>query len=291
MSSPEEGWQEKVSAWAHSRDDIKALVQIGSRVQKGAVADAWSDYDYHLITTRPAAYRSGAFARELGVCWAYGAESTFGNVVKATGVYEGGLEADFVVLRHAEVLVAMAALSWPSTEVLWPRALASGIRSLRVVAGHGWKVIKGGANWENRYARVAPCTPLMTAAEFEALCGEFWVQLVWAAKKAQRGEWIACRRAFHRGLVERCLRICQEEATLNGRRAFAEGRRAEQWLVPGQFRALGIGTGPEGPALRASLAHIADDFARASGAVAAANNWPVGNYREVRAWLGAVAGG
>jgi hypothetical protein len=291
MSGPEEGWPERVSAWAHSREDIKALVQIGSRVQPGVVADAWSDYDYHLITTRPARYRSGAFVKELGACWAHGSESTFGNVVKATGVYEGGLEADFVVLRHIEVLVAMAALAWPSTEPLWPRPLASGIRSLRVVVAPGWKVIKGGPSWEKRYARVTPCTPRMTAAEFEALCGEFWVQLVWAAKKAQRGEWIACRRTYHRSLVERCLRICQEEAILSGRRAFAEGRRAEQWLVPGQFRALEAGTGPEGSALKASLLQIAEDFARSSKAVAGSNGWPVGDYGEVRTWLGKLACG
>jgi hypothetical protein len=211
-------------------------------------------------------------------------------VVKATGVFEGALEADFVVLRHVDVLIAMAALRWPSTEALWPRVLASGIRSLRVVAAPGWKVVKGGAVWEKRYKRITPFSAAMTAAEFETLCGEFWAQVVWAAKKAQRGEVIASRRAFHRGLVERCLRMCQEEATLSGRRAYPEGRRAEQWLVPGQFRAVGVGNGADGPALAAALVQIAEDFGRASSTVAGARGWPLKDYSEVRGWLGSLTG-
>ena len=53
-----------IAAWAENRPDIAALVQIGSRVQP-AGADQWSDFDYQLITTRPAAYRDPAPGRGL----------------------------------------------------------------------------------------------------------------------------------------------------------------------------------------------------------------------------------
>ena len=66
MSGEAQGWDEAVSAWARSRPDIQALVQIGSRVQEGSAVDAWSDYDYHLVTSRPGDYRDGRFTAELG---------------------------------------------------------------------------------------------------------------------------------------------------------------------------------------------------------------------------------
>src|SRR5271166_6519545 len=89
-----------LSAWARAQPDIRALVQIGSRAQKAAAADPWSDYDYQLITTRPGRYRDGSFCQALGPCWAYGTHVAFGDSVKVTAVYDGALEADFVVLRH-----------------------------------------------------------------------------------------------------------------------------------------------------------------------------------------------
>ena len=144
MSSLDDGWDSTVSAWAHAQSDIQALVQIGSRVQKGAAADRWSDYDYHLVTSSPRRYRDGSFSRGLGTCWACGSQVAFGNAVKVTAVYAGALEADFVILSHWEVRVAALALALPGTAPFWPGALSAGVASLRVVAAPGWKVIKGG---------------------------------------------------------------------------------------------------------------------------------------------------
>jgi Streptomycin adenylyltransferase len=290
MSGADDRWAATVSEWAHAQADIKALVQIGSRVQPGAQVDAWSDFDYHLITSRPEKYRDGSFTRQLGSCWAVGTEAAFGNVVKLTAVFEGALEADFVVLRHAEVLIACAALRWPVTHSLWPAALRAGIGSLRRVAGDGWKVLKGGDPWTERYARVAPIRFALTLGEFERLCGQFWVQLVWAAKKAERGEWIASQRTVHRYLIEDCLRLCEEEARLEGRPVFPLGRRAEAWFNPQQLRSWGEGTRPDRKSLFAVLTQVSGDFARSSRVVAAQNGWASPDYREVREWLAVRAG-
>ena len=80
MSVIEDGWDRAVSSWVNSQEDIKALVQIGSRVQKGATADVWSDYDYQIITSAPSEYADGSFTRALGNCWASGSQTSFGNV-------------------------------------------------------------------------------------------------------------------------------------------------------------------------------------------------------------------
>jgi hypothetical protein len=288
MSSPEEGWDASVSAWANARADIRALVQFGSRVRDDGTADRWSDYDYHIITSDPRKYGDGSFARDLGPCWASATRVSFGNVVRVTAIYEGALEADFVVLSHVEMLVVALALRWPSTARFWPRPLAGGVSSLKIAAAPGWKVIKGGAAWEKRYARITPSEASMTEANFERVCGEFWVELVWTAKKVARGEFRAAQRAIHEHLIENGLRVFREGALMDGRTAYFVGRRAESWFTPEQLSATKEGTRPEAAALWAALAQIKDEFAASSNRLAKLKNWRVREYPEVSAWLAAL---
>lgn len=285
MSVGDDAWAAGVSAWAERRPDVQALVQIGSRVQAGAVVDEWSDHDYHLVTSSPESFTDGMFARELGPCWAVGTQVAFGNAVKVTAVYEGALEADFVIVRQAEFLVALLAMRWPGTQGLWPRPLREGVASLRIVVGPGWRVIKGGEAWERRYARIAPLQVPLSEREFERLCGEFWTQLVWAAKKAARGEYRASRRGLHLHLVENCLRLLQEEALLGGRRSYPLGRRAEQWLTPAQLLGTDFRDGADRESLFKALGQVADTFEKTSAAVAAGRGWSPSQPAAVRAWL------
>jgi hypothetical protein len=279
------GWDAAVSSWAAAQLDISALVQIGSRVQPGATADEWSDYDYHLITTRPDRYRDGSFARGLGPCWACGAQTAFGNATKVSAVFDGALEVDFVVLRRLDIVILSAAMRWPATGRLWPSILRKGVESFRIVAAPGWKVIKGGALWERRYSRIAPFRAPLSRREFDGLCGEFWTQLVWAAKKAARGEFRASQRALHMHLLENSLRMMQEEALMGGRKAYPFGRRAEGWLTEEERRATQFQSGPDRASLAAALERVAGIFSEASAAVAAGNGWEVERHPEIRAWL------
>jgi hypothetical protein len=285
MSERDEAWVANVSAWASAQADIKALVQIGSRVKNDGTADKWSDFDYQLITTNPARYKSGEFARELGKCWAIGLEHTFGDVTKVTAVFDGALEADFIILRHSDLVIATTALGWPRAKVLWPRPLRIGISRLRGAAGTGWKIIKGGAAWEKRYSRLTPCEFPMTEEEFAALCGEFWVQAVWAAKRAMRGELIASQRTIHRYVIEGCLRMFEEEVILAGGKAYPRGRRAEIWLTESQERVANAGTTPERESLLETLSHLSREFSRSSEAVGRQRGWPDVDRTEVRGWI------
>jgi hypothetical protein len=285
MSGGDEGWDSTLSNWANARSDIRALVQIGSRVQAGSGADSWSDYDYQLITTRPGDYRDGSFAEGLGTCWAYGSRMVFGNSLKVTAVFEVALEADFVILRHVEVLIAVTALKWPQTARLWPRALVRGVADLRGVVGSGWRMIKGGPVWEGRYARISYLGNPLTEEEFKQWCGEFWSQLVWVAKKVGRGEYRAAQRGIHEHLLENTLRMLEQEALLGGLKAFPRGRRSETWLTSEQLVATDVSTRPERAALAAALFQVSDAFSKSSAAVAVKRGWPNRDFSAVRAWL------
>jgi hypothetical protein len=285
MSSPVDAWDSALTSWANSRGDIKALVQIGSRVQKGSSPDAWSDFDYQLITSRPGDYRDGSFAEGIGRCWSYGTRMAFGNALKVTAVYEGAVEADFVILKHFEVMIAVTALRWPQSAHLWPRPLVRGVADLRGVVGSGWRMIKGGPLWEGRYSRVTFASTPVTHEEYSAWCGEYWSQLVWIAKKVKRGEYRAAQRGIHEHLLENTLRMLEQEALLDGLKAFPRGRRAELWLTPDQMRATDVSTRPESAVLVSALTQVCDAFEKSAAAVAAKRGWKLRDSAPTRAWL------
>ena len=288
MSGAPDDWASAVASWAMGRPDIRALVQIGSRVQEGARADQWSDYDYHLVTTSPGTYRDGTFARQIAPCWATGVQVAFGDAVKVSAVYEGALEADFVILSDWEVRVVTAAIMWPGTRGLWPGPLRRGVDSFRIVAAPGWRVIKGGPGWEARYRRVAPLRSELGEEQFQALCGEFWTQLVWAATKAARGEYRASQRSLHVHLLENCMRILQEDALIAGRTAYPLSRRAEAWLTPAQALGTGFASAPDAESLFGALESLSAAFADAAASVALARGWGVEDPSRVRSWLVAL---
>ena len=147
---------------------------------------------------------------------------------------------------------------------------------------------KGRARWERRYSRVKPQRSVLTQAQHEELCGEFWTQLIWAAKKAQRGELRASQRALHLYLVENTLRMLQEQAVLQGRKARPLGRRAEGWLTAEQLEGTEIESAPSAPVLLAALDRIAETFASSSAAVAALRGWQARRPDAVLAWLSSI---
>lgn len=285
----EHEWEEALSRWAHARSDIKALVQIGSRVQLTGLVDAWSDFDYQLITSRPARYLDGAFAQKICSCWAVGANRAFGNVTKISAVYDNSLEVDFVILKHWEVRIAITALRLARTERWWPPTLRKGTEDLRRVAGLGWKVLKGGRAWEERYGRIKPFRAPFGRDTFEKLCGEFWSQMVWARKKAERGEYFAAQRAFHEVLFENTLRLLEEEVVLEGRPAKPLGRRAEEWLSPPRLKAARISVSPDRDSLLTALDRVASLFGDVSESIAGRKGWELHTFMEIRTWMEAQA--
>lgn len=290
MSDAGAGWEALLADWARRRPDVVALVQIGSRVQPEGSVDPYSDYDYHLIVRDVKAFRDGSFAREIAPLWTCGAHMAFGSALKVTAVFEGALEADFVVLDALDLRIAFAAMRYPASRFLWPPILRRGIEQLRIIAAPGWKVIKGGEPWKRRYERVGPPSdnPLLKGLDFERfeqMDGNFWAQAVWAAKKALRGEYLACQRGVHEHLVEACLRIMQEEARLAGRPSRPLGRRAETWLTASQIEALSRGTKPEPVRLAEAILGCAEAYARSAQSVAAARGWKIRPNADVRAWL------
>ncbi len=291
MAAADEGLA-RVAAWAAARDDVAALVQIGSRVQAGGAADAWSDYDFQLVTRAPRAYDDPSAAAGLGDCWAVSSQPAFGGVRKLTVVLAGAVEADFAILPLLPVRVAFAALRFPALAGAWPAPLRAGVRDLRIVAAPGWRVVKGGPAWERRYARLGPAVPwpVPTAADLAAHVAAFDAGLVWVVKKLRRGEGRAAQREFHRTLLERTWILLEHEARARGTAARPEARRAESWLPAALRDATGFATSPDPAVLAPAVLRTLTVFDEAAARLGAARG-----SAPLRAWaraqLAEAAGG
>lgn len=277
----------RLAAWATTRPDLVALVQIGSRVQPGAEADAWSDYDFQLITSQPGAYRHAAAFAGLGEAWVFAVQPVFGGADKVTLIGPDAVEMDFVLLPAARLRIAFAALRFPGLSALWPAPLRVGVRDLRIVACPGWRVLKGGAAWEHRYARLGAAVPWppLREEDFHARVAAFWAAAVWTAKKTLRGEYRAAQRELHRTLAEHLFALLEEEARAAGVRARPEARRAETWLAPERLRETALVSAPERTALATSLRAMAAHFDATADRLAASQGWSVPDHAAARAWV------
>lgn len=290
MTAPE--FEARVVAWARRQPGLEALVQIGSRVQPGAVVDEWSDWDYQVVLRRTGRYLNRDWPGEIAPCWNAHFERTERGVVKLSAVYAEGREVDFVLLTAWQIKLVCLAMRHPGWAAWFPPVLRAGIHNLRLIARPGHRVVLGGAAWERRYAALTADWPRaeFTAGDFDRHVAAFWRHAVWVAKKILRGEVRAAWRWQHVELREHLFALLAEEARLAGQTPRPEARQAEQWLDPTRLQQTGIGSGPDQQLLaRALLAEIAL-FREVSDQVAGRHNFTRPDCTAVEQWLRAQLG-
>lgn len=280
-------FEARVVVWARTLPDLEALVQIGSRVQPGAVVDAWSDWDYQLIVRQPSRYYNRDWPAQIAPCWSAHFERTERAVTKLSVVFAGGWEADFVLLSAWQMKLVCWAMRHPGAQGWFPPALRQGVSNLRLVAGPGHRVVLGGPDWERRYAALSVPWPVpdFTAENFQHHAAAFWRHAVWVAKKIKRGELRAALRWSQFELREHSYALLAEEARLAGRTPRPEARKAEQWLDARRLQQTAIETSIEQAQLARALLAEMDLFVEVSASVAARRGWAVPDYRAVEAWL------
>ena len=285
MTAPE--FEARLLAWARTLPDLEALVQIGSRVQPGAVVDAWSDWDYQLITRDPGRYHNYDWPAQIAPCWSVHLERTPRGVMKLSAVFEGGWEVDFVLLRTWQMKLVYWAMAHPGLDALYPQALRNGINYARIWSRPGCRVVLGGPAWESRLAvaSISGSEEVLSTECFLFHSAAFWRHAVWVAKKILRGELRAALRWLHVELREHTYAVLAEEARLAGRAPRPEARKAEQWLDARRLAQTDIVTGTDQRGLaRALLAEITL-FEEVSASVAAGRGFKLPDYSAVASWL------
>ena len=281
-------FEARIIVWARQQTDLEALILGGSRARAAGGTDFWSDWDFHLITTKPQRYQNTGWLREIAPCWCAQAELTPRSVIKVSAVFANGLEADFVPLAAWQMKLVYAGMRHPGWGHLMPCLLRHGILETRAfMLGSGYRVLLGGANWERRLTAlefVWPETEL-AAEEFANHTAAFWQKAVWIFKKITRHEPRSAMHWLHLLVVHHVYALLHEEARLAGRRPRPEARKAEQWLDETRLRQTAITTGPDQAILARALMAELTLFREVSASVAASRGFALVDYSAVEAWL------
>lgn len=267
-----------LTAWAAQEPSVQALVLIGSRVRASGdtvwQADAQSDWDFQIITTRPELLTDARWLQALPgidvrVYATRGAR--LGDVPKVAAVLAGA-EADFVVLpaTRLEPLRTAAARG----EHHEAGNVRRDLQAIGVVVRPGWRFLKDTSDWETFYQKIVAEVP-DPRVENAAACGladGFVCDFIWAQRKLARGERIAAQRMLHRELAEVNFRLLHELKLRRGERSFPEGRRIERVATPAELTSVAVSATLDEAALREALDQGAATLRRLMGALVG-NDW------------------
>jgi aminoglycoside 6-adenylyltransferase len=215
-----------VADWADDREDVKALVLVGSQARGDIPADRWSDLDLILLVDDPEPYaEDAAWVEEFGAPVLTFLEDAPVGQRERRVMYETGEDVDFplipvTALERLEQSENAAALLARGYRVLVDKiALADRLRRAAERAADGFPP---------------------TQRDLAELAGDFWYHALWTAKKLRRGEVFIAKECLDAYLKSRLVTLLGWHAksvdpavdTWHG------GRFLERWADPGALAAL-----------------------------------------------------
>lgn len=246
------GLLDAVTSWAERREDVRAVILVGSRARAGTPADRWSDTDLVLFVEDPLAYVTDAdwlkaFGRPL---LTFLEPTAVGGAVERRVLYDSGADVDFALVATA---LARETLDADSGQ------------EVRAVFERGYRVL---VDKDGFASLLPPVTADPSGSEppsqeeFDDLTHDFWYHALWATKKLRRGElWTAregCDALLHRLLT---LLRWHSRATDPARDTWHGARFVERWADPRVLSALrDISPGFDAASLESAIRKIADLF-------------------------------
>jgi aminoglycoside 6-adenylyltransferase len=232
------GFLERVTAWATARDDLDAVVLLGSQARVDTPADRWSDVDLLLVVDDPAPFlRDADWLEPLGRPTLTFVEPTaVGGSYERRVLFADGEEVDFAFFAAA--------------------AIAS-VPEAGTVLRRGYRVLVDRIGLGERLAELAAQPAERPQRDLAQLSHDFWYHVLWTAKKLRRGEvWFAWR-SCNGYLQTRLVTLLGWRAADRGLDTWHDGRFLEQWVDEETLRRL----------REAAARYDADDVARALRAV------------------------
>ena len=215
-----ERWLDGLVEWADTRDDVRALVVVGSRARDDRPADEWSDLDCLLVTTDPDSYRERTdWLDALGDVWlTFREETATGDRVERRALFAPGVDVDFVPVSAEEVECVAEVGS--ETFVRGYRVVYDEMGATEVLADHAAEAEPERTAFE-----------LPDAAGFREHCEDCWYHAVWTAKKLRRGELWTAKGCLDGYLKWKCLLplLGWHARARHGREPWYDGRFLEEW--------------------------------------------------------------
>jgi len=215
-----------VTDWAEGRDDVKALLLVGSQARSETPADRWSDLDLIFVLDEPVRYTEDpSWVSEFGTPLVSFLEATLDGHWERRVLYETGEDVDFVLFPAAAV--DRIEESAGAAELL----------------ARGYRVLVDRIGLEDTLARLAaspgvPGTP--TQRELTELAGDFWYHALWTAKKLRRGEVFTALECLDGYMMARLVTLLAWHARTVDPAVdtWHAGRFLERWADPGALAAL-----------------------------------------------------
>ena len=264
-----------LEAWAVARDDVHAVVVVGSQARPDLPADRFADVDVLLVVDAP-----GPFLDDTRWLHAFGTPvltflepTAVGGQTERRVLYDDGQDVDFAVVPLSDAEIPAAA----------GRVLARGFRVVvdKVSLEERLRAAADAAGAE------APPTP----AEFEQVVHDFWYHLILAAKKLARGEIFHAKQicdCYCKSLLVEMVEWRQREAgvpTWHGSRLF------ERWCGEDVLEDLAVTFARyDGDDVERALRATGALFERVASAYAARHDFPPSPHEAARAQLDAVRG-
>jgi len=212
--------------WARQRDDVRALLVVGSQARANVPADRWSDLDLVLIVDDPEPYAEDpSWVREFGQPVLTFLEDTPVGQRERRVLYESGEDVDFPL--------------FPVTAL---ELLEQSENAAHLLA-RGYRVLVDRIGLAERLARVAAAverSPPPTQRDFTQLASDFWYHALWAAKKLRRGEVFTAKGCLDGYMKDRLVTLLEWHARAIDASVdtWHDGRFLERWADPGALAAL-----------------------------------------------------
>jgi len=218
--------------WAKDREDVRALLVIGSRARVDHPADAWADLDLVVVTRKPEFYLSTTdWINALGKPLLTIIEPTATADEKERRVlFEDMLDVDFAIIPSEK-----------AKELLHAAESPKGIRQMSNVLGRGTRILldKDEVISKLKAAAVtvekqAPNKP--TEQEFQGIVNDFLYHAVFTAKHLRRGElwWtVLCLNCRLQNLMKTMIEWHSLAKSDGKQDTWFRGRFLEEWAQPG----------------------------------------------------------
>ena len=201
---------ERVCSWASARDDVHAVLLVGSAV---CAPDAWGDVDLLLLTDDVEGVLEDSRAAFADAVIMF-VERPPGAFPQRRLAFADGTDVDLVAVPAENLLRepsdAVRELVYRGARVLYDRDGALG------------RVVESAAGW-------MPPTAPPTAHEVGEAASEFWFKAIWAAKKLRRGELWRALECCNGDLKRLVLLALEWEARTRRVDHWYGGRFVERW--------------------------------------------------------------
>ncbi len=207
-----------VTGWARRREDVRAVVLVGSRARTDVPADAWSDHDFVVVVDDDEPFiAEGARAAGVGpVALSFVEAAAAGALRERRILFADGADADFAFIPVDRLAGVLAR---PDVAAVFAR---------------GFRVLLDDQGMLGALPTTAPAPP----DDLAGLVHEFWHRAIWTARKLRRGEVHVAAHGCNCGLRVLLRRVLEIEARAAGRDTWHQGRFFERWADPHRRSAM-----------------------------------------------------